>query len=215
VSRRSLARAALGALLLALAAGAVVAARGTAAAEVSFRHSQADWQQGVLPTPPASPGLAQRTGETLLGIRARSDVLRAYERYRAGLADVIPGTTDPQTRARYELIQALRGLRGSLASARDRAGVDVVLAVVLADSAGAAGPQQQAQLASAVATLARAATEDPAGATAKLDLEVLLHAMTPPSKPRPTRSGSATKQRQPKPNPRNPTAPARVEGHGF
>jgi hypothetical protein len=145
----------------------------------------------------------------------RSDVLRAYERYRAGLADVIPGTTHPQTRARFELTQALRSLRRSLGTERDRAAVDVVLAVLLADGAGAAGPQRQAQLESAVATLAAAATEDPANATAKLDLEVLLHALPPRSKPRPTRSGSATKQRQPNQNPRNPTAPARVEGHGF
>jgi len=215
MSRRSLVRAALGVLLLALAVAAVGVARGTSSAASAFRHGQAAWQQGVKPVPPASPGLAQRTGETLLGIRVRSDVLRAYERYRAGLADVIPGTTHPQTRARFELTQTLRGLRGSLGSGRDRAAVDVVLAVVLADGAGAAGPQRQAQLDSAVATLAEAATEDPANATAKLDLEVLLHALPPRSKPRPTRSGSATKQRQPNQNPRNPTAPARVEGHGF
>jgi hypothetical protein len=215
MSSRALAQAALGVLLLALSVAAVVVARGTADAAAAFRHSQAEWQQGVKPLRPASPGPAQRTGETLLGIRARSDVLRAYERYRAGLADVIPGTTYPQTRARFELTQTLRGLRGSLGEGRERAAVDVVLAVVLANGAGAAGPQRQAQLEGAVATLARAATEDPASAMAKLDLEVLLHVQSPRSKPRPTRSGSATKRRQPNQNPRNPTAPARAEGHGF
>jgi hypothetical protein len=215
MSRRSLVRAALGVLLLVLAVAAVGAARGTSAAAVAFRHGQAEWQRGVKPVAPVSPGVAQRTGETLLGIGVRSDVLRAYERYRAGLADVIPGTTDPQTRARFELTLTLRDLRGSLGSERDRAATDVVLAVVLANGAGAAGPQRQAQLDSAVATLARAATEDPTSVTAKLDLEVLLHALTPRSKPRPTHSGSATKQREQNQNPRNPTAPARAEGHGF
>jgi hypothetical protein len=215
MSRRSLVRAALGALLLALAVAAVVVAHGTAEAAAAFRHNQAEWQRGVKPMTQASPGLAQRTGETLLGIGVRSDVLRAYERYRAGLADVIPGTTHPQTRARFELAQTLRGLRGALRDGRDRAAVDVVLAVVLADDAAAAGPQRRAQLDSAVATLVRAATEDPASVTARLDLEVLLHALTPRSRPRPTPSGSATKQRQPNQSPSTPTAPAKAEGHGF
>jgi len=214
MSRRALVRAAVGVLLLALAVAAVAVARGTADAATAFRDSQAVWQQGTKPVPVGSPGLTQRIGETLLGIRVRSEVLRAYARYRAGLADVIPGTTDPQTRARFEAIETLRGLRASVGDERDRAAVDVFLGVVLAGSASGAGPQRQAQLDSALAAITRAAAEDPFNATAKLDLEVLLRAQSP-SKANSSRSGSATKQRQPKESARNPTAPARAEGTGF
>ncbi len=83
---------------------------------------------------------AQRVGESLLGIRARSDVLRTYQDYRAGLADVIQGTTYPQTRARFEAIQTLERLRASLRSGRDRASADIVLGVVLTDAASERGP---------------------------------------------------------------------------
>ena len=214
MSRRALVRAAAGVLLLALAVAAVAVARGTADAATAFRDSQAVWQQGTVPVPVRSPGLTQRIGETLLGIRVRSDVLRAYERYRAGLADVIPGTTYPQTRARFEAIETLRGLRASVGGERDRAAVDVFLGVVLAGSASGTGPQRQAQLDSALAAITRAAAEDPSNATAKLDLEVLLRAQSP-SKASSSRSGSATKQRQPPESARNPTAPARAEGNGF
>jgi hypothetical protein len=214
LTQRHLAAAALGIVLLALAVACLAAARGTATAATTFRESQAHWQRGVKPTELATPGLAQRSGEALLGIGVRSDVLRAYARYRAGLADVIPGTTHPQTRARYEAIETLRGLRPSLRD-RDRAAVDVVLGVVLADSAAGAGQQRQAQLDGALAALAQAVAEDPSNLTAKLDLEVLLRAQSPRSKAKSTRSGSATKQRQPNQNPRNPTAPARAEGNGF
>ena len=73
-------------LLLALAAEPVLA-RGTVDAANAFRAQQAEWQRGLGPSPPASAGPAQRAGEGVLGIAARSDVLRAYGKYRAGLAE--------------------------------------------------------------------------------------------------------------------------------
>jgi hypothetical protein len=211
---RRIARAALGALLLLLAAAALAAARGTADAAGSFHDGLAQWQRGTQPAPPAEPGRTERLGETLLGIRARADLERIYARYQAGLADVIPGTTYPQTRARYEAIKSLRQLRGSLAPGRDRAAADVLLAAVLVGSAEGAGAQGTAQLDDAVAALTRAATEDPAGETAKLDLEVLLRARSP-SKSQASRSGSTTKQRRQNQAPRGPTAPTQSEGNGF
>ena len=135
MTRRRVLQVALGILLLACAAGAVLLARGTADAAQAFRAQQAEWQRGLVPAPAASPGPAQRAGEAMLGIGARSDVLRSYQDYRAGLADVIPGTTYPQTRARFEAIKTLERLRASLRSNRDRAAVDVVLGVILTDAA--------------------------------------------------------------------------------
>ena len=44
-------------------------------------------------------------------------MLRTYQAYRAGLADVIEGTAYPQTRARFEAIKELERLRASLAVA--------------------------------------------------------------------------------------------------
>ena len=215
MTRRSVLQVALGILLLACAAGAVFLARGTADAARAFRAQQAEWQRGLVPAPAASPGPAQRAGEALLGIGARSDVLRSYQDYRAGLANVIPGTTYPQTRARFEAIKTLEGLRSSLRSNRDRAAVDVVLGTILTDAASSAGPQRKRVQKSAVDAFVRAVREDSANATAKLDLEVLLQAAAPRTKSRPRPSGSPNRKPRSNENPRNPTAPARAEGTGF
>ncbi len=214
MSRHPVLRLGLGLLLLVLALGAVLLARGTADAASAFRAQQAVWQRGLQPTPPGSPGLTRRAGESVLGIRARADVLRTYQAYRAGLADVIEGTAYPQTRARFEAIKELERLRASLRGS-DRAGADVVLGVILADAASSAGPQRQAQLRNALGVFARAVREDPANATAKLDLEVLLQATAPRAKSQVSPSGSPSRRRQRNENPRNPTAPARAEGEGF
>ncbi len=208
-------RVALGLLLLALAAGSVFLARGTADAAGAFREHQAEWQRGLEPQPTASPGVAQRAGETILGIGARSDVLRAYQNYRAGLADVIEGTAYPQTRARFEAIETLERLRASLRSGSDRARADIALGVILTDAAAGAGPQRETLQRNALAAFARAVREDPANATAKLDLEVLLQATAPRAKSQARPSGSATRRRQSDENPQNPTAPAPAEGEGF
>lgn len=208
-------RIALGLLLLALAVGAVLLAHGTTEAASAFRSQQADWQRGLVPAPPASPGLARRAGEAVLGIRARSDVLRSYQAYRAGLADVIEGTRYPQTRARFEAIKALERLRSSLRAGSDRASADVVLGVILTDAASSAGPQREAQLRRALAVFARAVREDPANAAAKVDLEVLLRATSPKTTSRARPSRSTDRRRQSDESPRNPTAPSRAEGEGF
>jgi hypothetical protein len=208
-------RAALGMLMLALAVGALILARGTSDAASAFRERQAEWQRGFAPAPAVSPGLVQRAGEALLGIGPRSDVLRTYQDYRAGLADVIPGTTYPQTQARFEAIKRLERLRTSLRSDADRASADIVLGVVLTGSASTAGPQRATQLENALAAFGRAAREDPANATAKLDLEVLLRATAPRKKSEARPSNSSSRQRQRGEIPRNPPAPARAEGNGF
>ena len=207
-------QAVLGVLLLALAAGVLMIERGTADAASSFRQRQAVWQNGLEPARSASPGIAQRVGEALLGIRSSSNVLRAYQEYRAGLADVIPGTTYPQTRARFEAVQKLERLRRSLRTSADRASADIVIGVVLAGSASTAGPQRASQLDSALAAFGRAVREDPANATAKLDLEVLLRATAPRPKGKPRPSGSPGQPHKGG-SPRNPTVPATVEGTGF
>ncbi len=205
----------LGLVLLTLAVGLVFLARGTADAAKAFREGQAAWQRGIAPTPATAPGPVQRVGETVLGIGARSDVLRAYQNYRAGLANVIEGTTYPQTRARFDAIKALEGVRRSLRNSADRASVDVVLGVILTDAASGAGPQRETQQRKALAAFTRAAREDPANTTAKLDLEVLLQAMAPKAKSQARPSNSTTRKRQRDENPRNPTAPAQAEGEGF
>jgi hypothetical protein len=215
MSRRSWLRAALGLLLLALAVGTLILARGTADAASTFRERQAEWQRGLVPTPAVPPGTAQRAGEALLGIGARADVLRAYQNYRAGLADVIPGTTYPQARARFEAVKTLERLRTSLPSDADRANADIVLGVVLTGSASSAGPQREAQLENALAAFGRAVHEDPTNITAKLDLEVLLRATAPRPKSQASPSGAPNRRKLKNGNPRNPTAPARAEGNGF
>lgn len=212
--RRAWLRLVLGVLALLLAVFTATLARGTADAASGFRERQAAWQRSVVPARAREPGPAVRAGEAILGIRARSDVQRAYQDYRAGLADVIPGTTYPQAQARFEAGQRLSRLRNSLGSA-DRASVDVVLGVVLTDGAASAGQQGRQQLALALASFERAARGDPTNATAKLDLEMLLRATA--RRPKRDASASATpgKKRQQDANPRNPTAQARGEGNGF
>jgi hypothetical protein len=201
--------------MLAIAVGALILARGTADAARAFRERQAEWQRGLAPAPAVSPGPVQRAGEALLGIGPRSDVLRAYQDYRAGLADVIPGTTYPQTRARFEAVRRLEQLRASLRSNADKASADIVLGVVLTGSSSAAGPQRAAQLENALAAFGRAVREDPANATAKLDLEILLRATAPRNKSEARRSDSPNHRQQKEGNPRNPTARANAEGNGF
>ena len=215
MSRRPALRISLGLLLLALAAGSMVVVRGIADAASGFRSHQAEWQRGLEPAPARAPGPAQRTGEIMLGIGARSDVLRVYQNYQAGLADVIEGTTYPQTRARFEAIKALERLRTSLHGGPDRASADVVLGVILTDAASSAGPQREALQKNALLAFVRAVREDPSNATAKHDLEVLLQATAPKTKSRARPSGSTSRRRQSDENPRNPTAPARAEGEGF
>lgn len=208
-------RIALGLALLGLAAGSAFLARSTEDAARAFRGQEAAWQRGLEPAAAAPPGLAQRAGEAVLGVRARSDVLRAYRNYRAGLADVIPGTAYPQTRARFEAIETLERLRASLRDGPDRASADVVLGVILTDAASSAGPQRDTQLRKALAAFVRAVREDPANTTAKLDLEVLLEATTSKTKSQARPSGSTGRRRQSDEKPRNPTAPARGDGEGF
>jgi hypothetical protein len=204
----------VGVLALMLAVVTATLARGTADAASGFRARQAVWQRSVVPAKADPPGPAASAGEEILGIRARSQALRAYQDYRAGLADVIPGTTYPQARARFEIVQRLSRLRASLGPA-DRASVDVVLGVVLADGSAGAGEQRQKQLDLALAAFERATRGDPQNATAKLDLEVLLRATAPLSKRDASASATPGKKRQEDANPRNPTAPAREEGSGF
>lgn len=206
---------AAGALLLVCAAGSVFLFRGTGDAARSFREGQAEWQRGLAPRPASPPGRGQRAGEALLGIGARSDVLRSYRTYRAGMANVIEGTTYPQTRAQFEAIKSLERLRGSLAGNKDRAATDVVLGAILTDAASTAGPERKRVQRSAVAAFVRAIREDPGNAAAKLDLEVLLQAAAPRTKSRPRPSRPTDRKPRSNENPRNPTAPARAEGTGF
>ena len=204
-------------LLLACAAGSVLLARGTADAAQAFRAQQAEWQRGLEPAPAASPGPAQRAGEAMLGIGASSDVLRSYQAYRAGLANVIRGHDLPADPGAVRGDQDAR-TAAVVAPEQQRTGrrADVVLGVILTDAASSAGPQREARLRRAlVDAFVRAVREDPANATAKLDLEVLLQATAPRTKSRPRPSGSPNRKRRSNENPRNPTAPARAEGDGV
>jgi len=214
MTRHPVFRVALGILLLALAAGALALARGTAEAASAFRQGQAEWQRGLAPAVPASPGPVQRSGEVLLGIDARADVQRAYATYRAGLADVIPGTTYPQARAQFEATKRLEQLRASLGQA-DRASVDTVLGVVLAAGAASAGQQREGELQKAMAAFGQAAHTDPSNATAKLDLEVLLRATTPRSTSDARATASPSKRQQGNSTPRNPPTVVKIPGTGF
>jgi len=205
-----------GLILLALAIAAGFAARGVGEAAGAFRRTQAEWQRGLAPTPAAAPDPAQRLGEILLGIDGRSDVLRAYQDYRAGVADVIPGTRYPQTRARYEAVTRLRRLRSTLTSAEDRASTDVALGVIFTAGAAEAGAQRGVQTRYALDAFRRAVREDPGNATAKLDLEVLLRSELGRERARARASaGGARNRRQQPQDPRGPTAPARAEGTGY
>lgn len=174
--RRPLVRALAGIVLLALACGAALLSRGVAAAEQSFRAHQADWQRGLVAQPAQPPEALQQVAESLLGIRTRNAVLAAYLDYRHGLESIVEGAVFPQTQARWNAIATLSRLRGSLASAHDRAGVDVTLGVVYAASAEAAGPTalRQRLQTNAVNAFRRGVLEHPAATEAKLGLETLL-----------------------------------------
>ena len=113
--RRSALRAVVGVVLLLLAVLCLAAVRGVRTAERAYVDRQAAWQRAVAPEPVAAPASEQRLGEWLLGLGARAEAQRVYERYRAGLADVIEGTAYPQTRARFTAVDALTALRDELA----------------------------------------------------------------------------------------------------
>ena len=101
----------------------------------AYARAQAVWQRASCRRD-GGPGLGVRAGETILGLSARAEVQRAYERLPRRARRVIPGTTYPQTQARFDVVARLSRLRPSLGRA-DRAALDVVLGVVLADSARA------------------------------------------------------------------------------
>jgi hypothetical protein len=213
MSRRLATRAATGVILIALACGAAVLSRGVDEAAREFQSIQADWQRGLVTPAPAPPGGVQEVAESLLGIQARSDVMRAYLEYRIRLASVIQGTLYPQTQARWNAISTIGKLRRSLTTAHDRAAVDVTLGLVLASTAVAAGPttQREALQRNAVAAFRRGVLEDPANAEAKYDLEALLAGMAAAeSRARSTSSG----QRGPEGKPTS-TPQTQPEGSGY
>ena len=102
-------------------------------------------------------------GEALLGIGASSDVLRSLSglpsrpRRRDSGHDATRRPARGSRRSRRS-----KRLRASLRSNRDRAAVDVVLGVILADAASSAGQQRKRVLKSALAAFVRAVREDPA-----------------------------------------------------
>jgi hypothetical protein len=206
-----------GVLLLALAVTLAFVSHGVAEAQTAFRQLQEDWQRGLAEEPATSPGSAQRVGESLLGIRTRSELLREYQAYRAGMADVVPGTEYPQTRARFKAITRLRDLRSLLSSNEDRASADVVLGVLLASGISTPGEQRAVQTRDAIDSFTRAVLEDPTNATAKLDLEVELRSELDRTKAGALAraSGSPSRRRQRQQDPRGPTTPTRVEGTGY
>ncbi len=212
MKRSSLVRLAAGTLLLVVAVGAALVAQGVAQAERAARDTRAAWQPGTAPKPPASRGRLQTAGELLLGISARSDLQRAYIAYRAGLADVIPGTMYPQTQARWQAIATIGRIRGSLGSDRDRASADAVVGRVLAESAAAAGPTTQRRTLrdNAITALRRAVLGDPASAASKHDLEVLL------AEPGEAKSHARGNSQQDRPGGRLAVAPrAQAPGSGY
>jgi hypothetical protein len=166
-------RIATGLALLALAVVCALLARGVDQAGREWEALQA-FGQGV-PSATADPGTLAVAGERLLGVHARTELLRAWRDYRLGLANVIPGTTYPQTQARWNAIAAVTRLRSSL-EPRDRAAADVLLGRVYAAAAAASGPttQRVALRDSAIAAMRRAVLGDPSSAEAKHDLETLL-----------------------------------------
>jgi hypothetical protein len=210
---------AFGLLLLTLAVGTAFIAEGVGRAATAFRHSQATWQRGLAGPPAQAPGPAQRLGEALLGIEGRSDVLRAYQDYRAGLANVIPGTVYPQTQARWEALASLRRLRPSLPRAEDRASVDVVLGVIFTAGSATSGQQRGMQTRYAIQAFQRAVREDPANTAAKLDLEVVLRSELDKEKTRARAQARPStsppnRRRKAQQDPRGP-APPRSQGDGY
>jgi hypothetical protein len=211
VSRHSPLRALVGIAVLALAVFAALLSRGVAEAAKEFRDEQARWQRGVAAKPAAPVGPMQEIAENLLGIRTRSEVMRAYLDYRSSLAATVEGAVFPQTQARWNAIRAISSLRPSLRKA-DRAKVDVVLGVVYARSAAASGPQRSGLLESAVDAFTRGVLEDPGNADAKHDLELLL-ASTAQPQPRVRSEGTGRRN-----NDRGPEAPSphtQAEGTGY
>jgi hypothetical protein len=208
MTRGAATRVAAGVLLLGLAVVALLLAHGV---DQAGRELQALHAAPVASTPAVEPGVLQEAGERLLGGHARSELLRAYRSYRAGLADVIPGTTHPQTQARWNAIAAITRLRPSL-DAADRAAADVVLGRVYASAAVGAGPttQRAAMRDSAIAAFRRAVLGDTSNAAAKHDLELLLaEAGAAEARARST-SGRRTSDGKPAAVPRS-----EVEGSGY
>lgn len=217
MKRRAWARVAVGLLLLVLAIGLAFVSQGVVEADSAFQHLQAEWQRGVAEEPVATPGPAQRAGEVVLGVRARSDLLRAYQDYRAGLADVIQGTVYPQTQARWDAIGRIRDLRSSLSTNEDRAAADVVLGVIFVTGASTAGQQRTVQTKNAIDAFRRAVLEDPANTVAKLDLELLLRSQLErdQASAQARASSSPSRRRQRQQDPRGPTIPTQAEGSGY
>ena len=202
MTRQSATRAIAGLLLIVLAFGAAVLSRDVDRAGREFRGLQAA-QRSPAGEAPETAGRLQEAAESLLGIRAQSEVMRAYIDYRARLASVIQGTVYPQTQARWNAITTLGRLRPSLGSAHDRAAVDVALGLVLASSAAASGPttQRQALQRNAIAAFRRGVLEDPANVQAKYDLEVLLAGLAAAEAERETRAPVSAGRRASRPLP--------------
>jgi hypothetical protein len=174
VSRRRSVEALAGLLLLLLALAAALLSRGVADAASSFRQEQAAWEQGLAPHAPAARGTAERIGEWVLDIRARTRVQAAYVDYRQRLWFESANTLFRQIEARADAIERMKSLRGSLGSSADRSRLDVALCVLSALNASASGNQKQMLLGSAVGFCRDATLEDPTNAEAKYDLELLL-----------------------------------------
>ncbi len=139
--RRPLVRALAGIVLLALACGAALLSRGVAAAEQKLPCApgptgSAGSSRSRPSAPEATAGGGREPARDSHAQRGPRRVPRLPPRARID----VEGAVFPQTQARWNAIATMSRLRGSLASARDRAGVDVTLGVVYAASAEAAGP---------------------------------------------------------------------------
>jgi len=178
MTRHSSARVLAGVVLLVLALGAALLAHGIDDVARQLREAQAHRQRGFAAHAAEPGGPVQMVAEHLLGIRAQSELMRAYDSYRFGLSNVIEGTRYPQTQARWNAISTIDRLRPSLTRARDRAAADVMLGVVYAGSASASGAagSRQALMRHAVDSFTRAVLEDPGNAVAKQNLELLIAA---------------------------------------
>jgi hypothetical protein len=207
-------RVAAGVALLGFAVVCALAFRGVGVAERTFAAGGAEWQRGLLPERVSEPDLIARAGERLLGIDARADVQRTYERYRLGLGDVIEGTVYPQTQARFRAVESLRALRESL-GVEDRARVDVAIGAMLAEGARSSGSQRGVQLVRAAEAFRRALQLDPASSAAKVNLEALLRVERERVSPRGRPSPTSGRQQQNQQDPKGPVAPTEDEGSGF
>jgi hypothetical protein len=178
MTRHTSARALAGVVLLVLALGVALLALGIGDAARQLRETQAYRQRGLAPHTAERAGRVQVVAEQLLGIRAQSELMRAYDDYRFGLSTVIEGTRYPQTQARWNAISTIDRLRPSLTRAPDRAAADLILGVVYAGSATASGPggSRQTLVRHAVDSFTRAVLEDPGSAAAKQNLELLIAA---------------------------------------